>query len=95
MKVRFRMKCSNCGQWNRVPVNKIFIEQHSPEPKVKVMIQIYEPLRTVKCRKCGRIIAEPGELIRIVSLKNVRNDEIPVKESKKPQEPHTCCRKCI
>ena len=29
------MKCSNCGHWNRVPVNKIFIEQNSPEAKVK------------------------------------------------------------
>jgi len=26
-----RMKCSNCGHWNRVSVNKVFIEQNSPE----------------------------------------------------------------
>ena len=30
---RLRMKCSNCGHWNRVSVNKIFIEQNSLEPK--------------------------------------------------------------
>jgi len=38
-------------------VNKIFIEQNSTEPKVKVMIPMYEPLEVVKCKKCGNIIA--------------------------------------
>ncbi len=60
-----RMKCPNCGCWNRVPVNKIFIEQPSPEPKVKVLIPMYEPLEVVKCKKCGKVIAEPNELIKI------------------------------
>ena len=60
-----RMKCSNCGYWNRVPVNKIFVEQKSPEPKVKVLIPMYKPLEVAKCEKCGRVIAEPRELIRI------------------------------
>jgi hypothetical protein len=59
------MKCSICGHWNRVPVNKIFVEQLSPEPKVMVMIPMYEPLETIKCKKCSKIIAEPKELIRI------------------------------
>jgi ribosomal protein S27E len=27
---------------------------------------MYEPLETVKCKKCDRIIAEPKELIGIV-----------------------------
>ena len=61
-----RMKCSSCGHWNRVPVNKIFVEQKSPEPKVKVLIPMYEPSEVAKCKKCGNIIAEPKELIRIV-----------------------------
>jgi len=60
---RIRMKWSSCGHWNRVLVNKIFIEQLSPEPKVKVMIPMFEPLETSKCEKCGKIIAEPKELI--------------------------------
>ena len=60
-----RMKCKACGHWNRVPVNKIFVEQTSPEPKVKVLIPMYEPLETVKCKKCGEIIVEPKELIGI------------------------------
>ena len=64
MAKHLRMKCSNCGHWNRVPVNNIFIEQYSPEPKVKVFIPMYEPLEVTKCKKCGRVIAEPKELIR-------------------------------
>jgi len=60
-----RMKCS-CGHWNRVPVNKIFIEQNTPEPKVKAFIPMYKPLQISKCEKCGNKIAEPEELIRIV-----------------------------
>jgi phage FluMu protein Com len=64
------MKCPACGYWNRVPANKIFIEPPSPEPKVKVIIPMYEPLQTVRCKKCGRVMAEPKELIRIASLKN-------------------------
>jgi hypothetical protein len=68
MERNLRMKCSGCGHWNRVPVNKIFVEQTSPiDPnKVKVMIPMYEPLEVSKCEKCGKTIAEPKELIRII-----------------------------
>ena len=51
--------------WNRVPVDKIFIEPDSPEPKVKVLIPMYNPLQVSKCEKCGKVMAEPMELIRI------------------------------
>lgn len=64
---RLRMRCSNCGHWNRVAVDKIFIEQSNPiEPKVKVLIPFYAPLEVVKCKKCGKVVAEPKELIRIM-----------------------------
>ena len=33
-----RMRCRVCGHWNRVPVNKVVVEQNSREPKVKVFI---------------------------------------------------------
>jgi len=70
---RLRMKCSNCGEWNRVSINKIFLEQPNPiEPEVRVMIPMYEPLEISKCQKCGKIIAEPKELIRI--LKGVESE---------------------
>ena len=45
------MKCPNCSHWNKVPVNKIFLEQPSPEPKVKVLMSIYEPLQISRCEK--------------------------------------------
>jgi len=35
-----RMKCPHCGHWNRFPVNKIFIEQKTSEPKVKTLFHI-------------------------------------------------------
>jgi len=65
MKRNLGMKCPNCGCWNRVSVNKIFIEQETSEPKVKVYIPMYEPLEVAKCKKCGKIIVEEKELIRI------------------------------
>jgi hypothetical protein len=33
------------------PSNKIFIEQPSSEPKVKVFIPMYEPVGAAKCQK--------------------------------------------
>ena len=66
-----KMKCSNGGHWNRVPVNKIFIEQSSLEPKVKVFIPMYEPLEVSKCKTCGKIIAELKEVIRIQKNRKV------------------------
>jgi phage FluMu protein Com len=65
MKVRLRMKCKACGHWNRIEVNKVFVEQPSSEPRVKALIRTYEPLKTEKCKKCGKLIAEQKELIRI------------------------------
>jgi len=59
------VKCSSCGHWNRVGVNKIFIEQPSSEPKARVMIPMYEPLEVAECEKCGKVIAEPKELVKI------------------------------
>jgi len=71
MKRTLKMKCPSCGYWNRIPVNKLFVEQLSPEPKVNVMIPMYEPLKISKCKKCGRVIAEPKELIRIVKSSQI------------------------
>jgi hypothetical protein len=59
------MKCYSCGHWNIVSVNKIFIEQNSSEPKVKVLIPMYEPLEVSEREKYGKVIAEPKEQTRI------------------------------
>jgi uncharacterized Zn finger protein len=66
MKSKLRMKCKACGHWNRIEVNKLFIEQLSSEPKVNAYIPMYEPLEVVECKKCGKLIAEPKELTRII-----------------------------
>jgi len=34
------MNYSSCGHWNRVSVNKIFIEQNIPEPKARASLKI-------------------------------------------------------
>ena len=47
-------------------MNKIFIEQNTPEPKVKAYIPMCKPLEVSKCEKCGKVVAEPKELIKIV-----------------------------
>jgi len=60
------MRCQACGHWNRVSVNKVQVEQNSSEPKVKVFIPMYLPLQASKCEKCGEVIAQPKELIKIV-----------------------------
>jgi phage FluMu protein Com len=63
--VHLEAKCSGCGHWNRVSVNKILIEQNSSEPKVIVFISMYEPVEVTKCKKCGKVLAEPKEFVRI------------------------------
>ena len=55
---------SKCDHWNRVHVNKIFLEKSTLEPKVNAYIPLYEPLEIVKYAKCKQVIAEPKELIR-------------------------------
>jgi RNase P subunit RPR2 len=72
MKARLRMKCKACGSWNRFEVNKLFTEQLSSEPRVKIMLPFYEPLKVEKCKKCGNLLAEPKTLIRITSGKAPR-----------------------
>jgi len=62
---KLRMKCRHCGCWNRFEVDKIFVPQPSPEPKVNSFVSMNKLLETVKCNKCAKIIAEPKALIRI------------------------------
>jgi len=66
IKAHLRMKCKSCGYWNRIEVNKLFIEQETSESKVKAILLYYEPLKVEKCKNCKTIIAEPKELIRII-----------------------------
>ena len=67
MKTKLRMKCPKCGKWNRIEVEKVLFNPDNPEPKAKVFLPSYLPLKTEICSKCGQIIAQEKELIRIVS----------------------------
>jgi hypothetical protein len=58
-----RKKCPDCGCWNRFEVNKLFVEQETPEPKVKAYIPMYEPFKTETCKKCGQVIAQPKDFL--------------------------------
>jgi RNase P subunit RPR2 len=69
MKTKLRMKCKACGHWNRIEVEKVFLEPESHEPKVKVFVPMYSPLKVETCKKCKSVIAEPKELIRIVKMR--------------------------
>jgi ribosomal protein L40E len=64
-----RTKCRSCGHWNRFEVEKILLEQPVSDPKVNAFIQMYLPLKAETCRKCGKCIAKPKELIRITKSK--------------------------
>ena len=46
-------------------MKKVFLEPESSEPKIKVFVPMYMPLKLENCKKCGRLIAQPKELIRI------------------------------
>jgi hypothetical protein len=64
--MKLKMKCPNCGHWNSIEANKLFIEQKTFEPKVKVFIPMYETLKIETCQKCKNTITEPKTLIRII-----------------------------
>jgi len=66
MKTRLRMKCKTCGSWNRIEVEKVLFEPESSEPKVKIFIPMYLPLKVETCKRCKNVIAQPTEMIQIV-----------------------------
>jgi len=64
--MKLRMKCPKCGRWNRIEVNKLFVEQETSEHEIKAFIPMYEALKVETCKKCKNIMAAPKALIRIV-----------------------------
>ena len=60
------LKCHNCNHWNRFEVEKLIVEQPTSELKASYLIPMYLPSKTEKCSRCGQVIAEEKELIRIV-----------------------------
>jgi hypothetical protein len=64
-----KTKMSQLRSLESIAVEKVFSEPDSPEPKVKVFMPMYLPLRVETCKKCKMVMAEPKELIRITSMK--------------------------
>jgi len=73
MKTKLKMKCPNCGDWNRIEVDKLLVEQETAELKVKAYVPMYKPLKTETCKNCGQTITDPKELIRIVKQEKKGN----------------------
>ena len=74
MKWFLRLKCESCGHWNRIEVNKVFIEQPYPkkEPRVKALIPMYESLKTETCKKCRKLIAKLKVTVLVGELSCLR-----------------------
>ena len=54
MKRKLRIRCPYCSKWNRIEVNKFFLEQPSSQRKVKVLIPMYKLLEIVKDKTTQR-----------------------------------------
>lgn len=65
VKAKLRMKCRNCGIWNKLEVEKIFLYAGNSEAKLKVFLPAYLPLKTEKCSKCSQVFAKEKGIIRI------------------------------
>lgn len=64
MKIKLGVKCKNCGNWNGIEVEKIFVNAGISESKLQVFLPAYLPLRTEKCSRCNQVIAKEKKLIR-------------------------------
>jgi hypothetical protein len=58
VKAKLRIKCKNCGNWNVVDVEKIFLNAGTSDSKLKIFLPAYLPLKPEKCSKCNQVIAE-------------------------------------
>jgi hypothetical protein len=65
VKTKLGMKCSACGFWNRFEAERLVAQQDTSEPEAKIVYPVYSPLKLETCKKRGKTIAKPGELIRI------------------------------
>jgi phage FluMu protein Com len=64
VKIKLGVKCKNCGNWNGIEVEKIFVNAGMPDSKLQVFLPAYIPLRTEKCSKCNKVIAKENGIIR-------------------------------
>ena len=63
MKAKLRIKCNNCGNWNTIEVEKIFLNSGTSDSKLTVFLHAFLPLKTEKCSKCNQVIANEKAII--------------------------------
>ena len=63
MKAKLRIKCKNCGNWNTIEVEKIFLNSGTSDSKVTVFLPAFLPLKTETCSKCNQVIAKETVII--------------------------------
>ena len=63
MKAKLRIKCKDCGNWNIIEVKKLFVNSGISDSKSKIFLPAYLPLKTEKCSRCNKVIAEEKGLI--------------------------------
>jgi RNase P subunit RPR2 len=65
MKTKLRVKCSACGFWNRFETERLVAQQDTSEPEAIIVYPVHSPTKLETCEKCGKIISESKEPIRI------------------------------
>ena len=63
MKKKLRVKCRNCGNWNVLDVEKIFLNTGNSDSGLKIFLPAYLPSKTEKCSKCNQVIAREKGII--------------------------------
>ena len=60
------MKCKQCGHWNSIEVEKVMLNPDSREPKVRVFLPAYLPLKRKNVLSALQSLRPKKELIRLV-----------------------------
>jgi phage FluMu protein Com len=63
VKAKLRIRCRNCGSWNTIEVEKIFLNSSTSDSKLKIFLPAYLPLKAENCSKCNQLIAEREKII--------------------------------
>jgi hypothetical protein len=63
LKAKLKIKCKNCGNWDVIEVEKIFLNASDSATKLQVFLPAYQPLRTEKCSRCNQVIAKEKRII--------------------------------
>ena len=71
-RTKLRIKCTQCGHWNRIEVEKVMLNPDSQKPQAKIYLPTYLLQKTEVCLKCKAVFAEKDEATRIIEGRAVR-----------------------